>query len=428
MKLGKCMVVTFFSLIATLTCIAQSKSPTEPAPSQTGHRQLPTLVPRIFQQQPGTTDTEQSDSPYFKGKARFVTLRRDMTENVAGSRKATGAVAKRSMSQEGDEEGKKNMPFWQGSFNFLGADFPFRMVGTNPAKGSVATRVPVAVVPLDLTFGDGTELSASQTACGDTQSPVARILQSPLFQSSSIAVGGTFIGRTQYIDAFQRANFWSDVSTTSPDYHVLLNATAASTQSFTLPVTQPRQFPVDSTVAGPCARIGFEDMGDLDARVQNVINAQNIPGDVLPIFVMYNTFATQNGGCCVLGYHSVTFDTKRHPYVVTSYSDPNLFNKPIEDIHALSHELGEWMDDPFVRSLVPSWGNVGQDTGSCSLSLEVGDPVTGIATTITMNGFTYHPEDLVFLPWFSRQTPSTSVNGQFTLLNSFSAPPKICGQ
>jgi hypothetical protein len=122
-----------------------------------------------------------------------------------------------------------------------------------------------------------------------------------LFQNFSFTVGGTFIGNTQYEDGFQRANFWSNVSATSPDYHVLLAATAGSTQPFVLPPLPTQGFPVDSTVQGPCARVGFEDMGDLDARVQNVINSLNIPGDVLPVFVMYNTFATQGGGCCILG-------------------------------------------------------------------------------------------------------------------------------
>jgi hypothetical protein len=64
----------------------------------------------------------------------------------------------------------------------------------------------------------------------------------------------------------------------------------------------------------------------------------------------------------------------------------------------------------------------------CVVDLETGDAVTGIATALTMNGFTYHPEDLVFLSWFARRTPSTAVNGQYTLLNSFSAPQGICGQ
>ena len=36
--------------------------------------------------------------------------------------------------------------------------------------------------------------------------------------------------------------------------------------------------------------------------------------------------------------------------------------------------------------------------------------------------------DVAFLPWFARQTPSSSVNGQYTFLNSFAGTPPICGQ
>ena len=85
----------------------------------------------------------------------------------------------------------------------------------------------------------------------------------------------------------------------------------------------------------------------------------------------------------------------------------------------------EWLDDPFIRNFIPAWGNIGQE-GSCSFSLETGDPVTGTTFEVTMNGFTYHPEDLVFLPWFAREVPSTSVNGWYTFLNSFSSPQFIC--
>ena len=92
----------------------------------------------------------------------------------------------------------------------------------------------------------------------------------------------------------------------------------------------------------------------------------------------------------------------------------------------MSHEFGELLDDPTGGNLVPAWGNVGQVIGGCQGNLEVGDPVTGIATQVTLNGFTYHPEDLVFLPWFSRTTPSFSVNGWYTLLNTFSGPAKAC--
>lgn len=81
-------------------------------------------------------------------------------------------------------------------------------------------------------------------------------------------------------------------------------------------------------------------------------------------------------------------------------------------------ELGESMNDPFDRNFIPAWGNVGQ-LGGCPNLLEVNNPVTGIALPITINGFTYHPEDFVF----QQADTSTSVSGQFTFLNSFAACP-----
>jgi hypothetical protein len=43
-----------------------------------------------------------------------------------------------------------------------------------------------------------------------------------------------------------------------------------------------------------------------------------------------------------------------------------------------------------------------------------------------LNDFTYHPEDLVFLAWFARQTPSTAVNGWYTFLNTYTSAPPVC--
>jgi hypothetical protein len=160
-----------------------------------------------------------------------------------------------------------------------------------------------------------------------------------------------------------------------------------------------------------------------------MLTTLNIPANTLPLFLSYNTFETSGGGCCILGYHS-TNNAGTQAYAVAAYSDPGIFSVPIQDIHALSHEIGEWMDDPLIPStnIVPAWGHVGQVSG-CQNNLEVGDPVTGKAFTVSVGGtapFTYHPEDLVFLPWFARVTPSTSVNGWFTFLNGLSAPQAVC--
>ncbi len=315
------------------------------------------------------------------------------------------------------------VPIWTGSFVFNGQTFTYHMVGTDPAAGSMTSNIPLVIIPLKFHFSDGTNLSASQTVCGDVKNTKYRFKNSPLVKKAAFTPGGTNVGTTQYVDAFQRANFWNFVSTTSPNYHVLLSPVSTKALQTINVGTNGH------TVAGPCARIGEVDINFFDNVAMNLLTTLAIPANTLPIFLDYNTFLTSGGGCCILGYHS-TNNAGTQAYAFGAYSDPGIFSVPIEDIHALSHEIGEWMDDPLIPNIniVPPWGHVGQ-VGGCSNVLEVGDAVTGKAFTVTTGGlfpFTYHPEDLVFLPWFARITPSTSVNGWFTFLNGFAAPQAVC--
>ena len=312
------------------------------------------------------------------------------------------------------------VPIWTSTFTFSGTTYTYHMVGTDPAAGSKTSRIPVVIIPLKFNFLDGTSLSATQTVCGDTKSTLTRVKASPLLKNAAYTPGGTNVGTTQYVDAFQRANFWSKVSTTSPNYHVLLAPISVK------PVQTITVGAAGTTVAGPCSRIGEVDINFFDTIAMSLLTTLNIPANTLPLFLSYNTFWT-SGGCCILGYHS-TDNTGTQAYAVGAYSDPGIFSKPgIRDIHALSHEIGEWMDDPLIPSqnTVPAWGHIGQVSG-CQNNLEVGDPVTGSAFNVTLNGFTYHPEDLVFFPWFARISPSTSVNGWYTFLNAFAAPQGVC--
>jgi hypothetical protein len=312
-----------------------------------------------------------------------------------------------------------NIPMWSSSFNYQAATYTFVMIGTDPALGSATTNVPVVMVPLKFNFSGGVSLSAESKVCNDTETALQRTQNSPILRSASFSPGGTNVGNTQYVDAFQRANFWSSVSASSSNYHVLLTPVTVEPLQ-TINVSKRS----GTTVAGPCARIGEVDFNFFDSKAQSLLTSLGIPPTSFPIFLDYNTFLTSNRSCCILGYHSATSNSQT--YAFAAYSDPGIFTAPgIRDIHALSHEVGEWMDDPFGTNLVPAWGNVGQVSG-CQDNLEVGDPVTGIAFTVTLNGFTYHPEDLVFLPWFSHQSPSSSVNGWYTFLNTFSSPASAC--
>ncbi len=334
------------------------------------------------------------------------------------------AVIPRANNAPQTDQPNVQIPIWTSTFKFNNQTFTYHMVGTDPSAGSATSNIPLVIIPLKFTFSDGTSLAANKLVCGDVKNTIARVKGSPLIKKSvTFSPGGTNVGKTQYIDAFQRANFWSNVSTTSPNYHVLLHPIQTMPlQTINVPAVSGH------TVAGPCARIGEVDINFFDNVAMNLLTTLGVPANTLPLFLDYNTFWT-SGGCCILGYHS-TNKLGTQAYAVAAYSDPGIFNAPIQDVHALSHEIGEWMDDPLIPSQnsVPAWGHVGQVSG-CQGNLEVGDPVTGNAFTVAMGGkfpFTYHPEDLVFFPWFARITPSTSVNGWYTFLNGFAAPQVVC--
>ena len=355
----------------------------------------------LFAQQPRIS---HPTSKFVNGQPFFFVLPRTGAPTTLEAARINAATA--------------NIPMWSSSFVVGGTSFPFTMIGTNPASGSATTTVPVVIIPLRFTFSNGTSLSAGSTVCNDTQTAVQRVQNSPIFQTITFTPGGTNVGTTQYEDAFQRANFWNSVSTVSPNYHVLVSVSQVEPVQT---ISVPRRS--GTTVAGPCARIGEVDINFFDSKAQGLITSLGIPATSLPLFVSYNTFETSNRSCCILGYHSV--NSTNHTYAVAAYNDPNIFSAPIQDIHALSHEIGEWMDDPFGNNPTPAWGNVGQVSG-CQNNLEVGDPVTGTAFTVTLNGFTYHPEDLVFLSWFAHQSPSTAVNHWYTFLNTFSTFAAAC--
>jgi hypothetical protein len=80
-----------------------------------------------------------------------------------------------------------------------------------------------------------------------------------------------------------------------------------------------------------------------------------------------------------------------------------------QDVSALSHEVGEWMDDPLTV-------NFNGNNTPCGI-LEVGDPLENNPNfggfPYSLHGFTYNLQDLVTLPYFGAP-PSTSVNNFFT--------------
>lgn len=300
------------------------------------------------------------------------------------------------------------LPTWTSSFTYNGTTYPYMMIGTDPSAGSATTSIPVTIVPLKIIFSNGTVFNGSKQ--------VTRTMNSPIFQSASFSSG-----TTQYGDAMQRAEFWQNISTTSPDYHVLLDTpTIAPTTTIKVPAADGY-----TETASNGKVIGIITQSWFLNKLESKLGSDNITPAMLPIFLSYNVFLYASA-CCNIGEHVVMYSNIQ-TFIWATYNDPgtapdNLTK--VQDINTLSHEVAEWINDPFLINVVPNW--IVSQLYGCSDLLEVGDPVTGTAFAVKIGKTTYHPQDIAFLPWFARQSPSTSINGQYTYLNTFTTYSPSC--
>lgn len=313
-----------------------------------------------------------------------------------------------------------------------GKIWPVTMVGADPSiAGAGTTNVPVVIIPLRVNFTNAS-ISPSNIGCVDTVSALTRVVNSPLFNMNITWLeGNTNVGVTQFTDGFQRANFWNYVTTISPNYHVLLNPIQVTPEAF---LNVPAN--LGGLIGTACANhfIGGVAINYLDSFVRSLISSLNIPPSTFTLVVTYDVGELLSGGGLFIGYHTAVSNANgTWTYAIGSYTDPNILGLAVNDVSVLSHELGEWMDDPLGNNAVPQWGNVGQVT-TCPLPpppslLEVGDPLSGFNSTVFMNdGTTYTVQDLAFLVWFARQNPSLAVNGWYTTRNTYTGPSKPCPQ
>jgi hypothetical protein len=296
---------------------------------------------------------------------------------------------------------------WTGSFVYQDITYTYTMLGTDPSRHSATTVISAVLIPLNVVFSDGTALNATTPVYGEARSATDLTVQSPLFQPVAFTPGGTDVGTTQYIDAFQRANFWNFVSTTSPDYHVKFHITkTAPVQTLTVPA-----YFGYAAFGGPGSPIGYVNSSWWDDELGVLLYRLNISTGTLPIFLNYNI--VEEGG--VMGYHS-SFGNPAQVYLSAGFYDQGILSYG-GDIVILSQVMGGTTDDPFINNFVPEWLTPTDLSGNL---LEAGEPLPDVGIgPVVLNNYTYHPQDLAFLSWFSCAVPSTSVNAWYTFGNYY---------
>lgn len=191
-----------------------------------------------------------------------------------------------------------------------------------------------------------------------------------------------------------RGNFWNKNVKKNTNYHVLLG------KATVLPEQTINCNTADCAVGNEFGHtVGLMDINHFDSIVQTYIHKfTQIQPNTLPLFLIYDTYLT-SGGCCIGGYHSANGGQPGgQTYSVSSTVDQGSGTFS-QDTAALSHEIGEWMDDPFVDNVVGCQDNS---------ILEVGDPLVLDDHPYTVNGFTYHLQDLVWIGYFGAN-PKTSL-------------------
>lgn len=312
-----------------------------------------------------------------------------------------------------------------GSFASGGQTFPFNVVGADPHAGGI-TRVPTQLKPVALLF-EGYEDDKGEPIVLSPEPVVMSVRNSPNFRSAQYQTGFT-----QFADAVQRAQFYNSMGA---DWHTLLELPAILKP---LIMVVPKNSAKVFRNAGTGAVYAIVDTDFFVSQLNTMVQMENLRVDGLPIILTRNVMLAPDADvkrCCVLGFHTA-FDAgllKSTPMVQTlvwaSWMDQGILGPGISDVTAMSHEISEWINDPFGTNTVPAWQYPSASLG-CQSNLETGDPLATLPDAgfpVNIDGITFHPQNEVLLPWFTRQ-PSDAFDHDYSFPDASLAtgPSQAC--
>lgn len=320
-----------------------------------------------------------------------------------------------------------SVSYFNNSFNNRGQAFLFTTVGKNPRSGET-TWISTELIPISMFF-EGFVDQDGKPITLDVGPLLGRFQNSPDFRP---ALYGT--GLTQFGDAIQRAQFFHAMD---PNWHTLLNRPRVLTP-LTIDVPRGSANLFRSRTTG--AIIAVVDTGFFVSQLNSIIQLENLDINALPIALTNNVFLAPGANvqkCCIVGFHSAfeAGQRERAPLIQTfvwgSWVDAGILGQDFADVTALSHEISEWMNDPFGINLVPEWKFPNGSSG-CQNNLQTGDPLVSFPQAgfpVTIDGFTYHPQNQALVQWFSQETPSSAIDGAYSYPNEslLTGPSQACG-
>ena len=347
----------------------------------------------------------------------------------------------------------RTIPHWFGSTldPHDGITYGYSMVGADPNNCSGAdcsTTIEADITPVivnvgGLTFSGSDVLQATldspQFALNDYGSTPAATAAGSFPNAPAMVRGaGGVLSQTQagqqlqLQDATMRSQFNKGADS---NYHVILHPNVLPAVTINVPSNQ-------GTLLQSGRGVIFADI-NISWWASQIQNLESTADPThLPIYLTDSVLlhiGPNPLNCCVIGFHGTKAtgnrfgngksngNTKMQTFAWASWVRPGIYARPdggtdwaLQDIHALSHEIAEWGDDPFVDNLVEPWVTPTAPQYGCTDILETGDPVVAIGFAMGTNTYDqgpnpngtqsadgyYHPEDEALLPWFMRTAPN----------------------
>jgi len=318
-----------------------------------------------------------------------------------------------------------SVPHFNSSFAFQSRTFPYTVVGGNPKNGQTTT-IPTQVIPIALFFEGYADENGNPIVL-DITPILSTVMNSPSFRPAQYPTG-----YTQFGDAVQRAQFFHAMS---PEWHTMLGTPAVLR---TVNIEVPSGFATLYRMRSSGTIFAVVDEGFFISQLNTILQFEDMEITGLPLALTRNVFLAPKSEmrqCCLMGFHT-SFDAGERSglqmiqtFVWASWIGSGIFGGTVSDVTAISHEISEWFNDPFNTNIVPDWQFPTPPAG-CQNNLETGDPVSAsphAGYPVTIENFTYHPQNETLLQWFQRKTPSDAIDRAYsfpdeTLLTSPAQP------
>jgi hypothetical protein len=318
-----------------------------------------------------------------------------------------------------------SVPSFSGSFAWQGTVYPYTIVGGKPQAGGT-TEVPVQLIPISLLFEEYADDSGSPLILGPGPF-IPRVLSSPNFSDAQYPNG-----ITQFADALQRAQF---NAVAAKDWHTVLSKPEVLKP---LTIDVPRGLAKVYRNRSTGVTYAIVDTNFFISHLNTILQLENLRPDTLAIALTSNIFLAPQSDikkCCVLGFHT-SFDMGElaqvkfvQTFIWASWVDQGILGNSLADVTPMSHEISEWMNNPFGGNLVPAW--LVPNSNGCQNNLETGDPLALMPNAgypVLIDGFTYHPQNQVMMQWFQRGASSDAFEGAFSFPDQslMTAPSQAC--